>query len=142
MSVVRHTSSYDRHFLVIYLSYDRYMTNSRSYPCHMTGIYLNVIYLAYTLYIPGILLCCKICGASRADSAATYLGCQATDISAAFCVWRLPSGSVGCTASEQSSEGDRKYQDRQCQPPHSGTHTNTHALASACALAERVICHS
>ena len=70
--LTRLTLSYDRLLSVIYLSYDRYMTDrwsytchmtgiwqvydrymtdSWSYPCHMTGIYHNVIYQVYTWYM-------------------------------------------------------------------------------------------
>jgi hypothetical protein len=42
--------------MVIYLSYDRYITSSWSYTYHMTGICHNVIYQVYTWYMTVILL--------------------------------------------------------------------------------------
>jgi hypothetical protein len=82
---------------ILGMSYTFYVT----YTYHVDSMSFHVVYIYLVCHILSIYLvyhdnlCCGVCGASRADSAATYLGCQATDISAAFGVWRLPSGGGG-----------------------------------------------
>ncbi len=73
----------------------------------------------------------EIRGVSRAYSVATDhdddLDGQATEISAAFGVWRLPSGRT--SRSQRASDQVReKYQDRQCQPSHTQIHVRARAL--------------
>ena len=53
----------------------------------------------------------EVCGASRAaraDSAATDLDCQVTEISAAFGVWRLPSGRTSRSQRESDQVRERQ----------------------------------
>ncbi len=74
----------------------------------------------------------EVCGASCADSAATDLDGQATAISAAFGVWRVPSGRTSKfkkPASELSSE--RETASTRIGSANPSTHKYTHARAES-----------
>jgi hypothetical protein len=125
----------------IYLSYRKILGTY-----HITGIF-NGIHRVYTRYtavtyyvqfvVPNYVanIFDKVCDTSSADSAATDLDCQATDISAAFGVWRLQRRvlpSVFGKKRLKSQRASNPVGEKASTRIGKSTHTNTHVNLDSC----------